>query len=315
MLYRDWRCVFLLLLDDMLKEFRYDMKIRNLTPRTIKTSYNSTAKFFKYCKEEFRIEDLDDLKSIHIKSYVEYLQKLKRSEVYINSILKYLKAFFKYCVQEEYILERKNPMKKLNWVKEEKTLIETFNDREVYKMLKVWNYKTFYNARNKAIIAMLIETGIRNLELCTLSLTSVRDSVIKVMGKGRKERYVPISPRLKKILIKYERIRTEYIKDKFITEDAYFLSYRGKRLTIEAVERVVKETGKKANIRANIRCSPHTCRHYYAQFMLKQNVDIYTVSRLLGHSSIDITKIYLRTIRDKEIVEMNNMVSPLMLIK
>lgn len=305
----------MLLLEDLLKEFKYDMKIRNLTPRTIKTSYNSTAKFFKYCKVEFNIEYLEELNAIHIKSYVSYLQNLNRSEVYINSILKYLKAFFKYCIKEEYILERKNPMNKLNWVKERKTLIETFTDREVYKMLKVWDYKTFYNARNKAIIATLIETGIRNLELCTLTLTSVRDSVIKVIGKGRKERYVPISPSLKKILIKYERIRTEYIKDKFINEDAYFLSYRGKRLTVESVERVVKETGKMAHVRKSIRCSPHTCRHYYAQFMLKQNVDIYTVSRLLGHSSIDITKIYLRSIKDEEIVEMNNMVSPLMMLK
>lgn len=134
----------MLLLEDLLKEFKYDMEIRNLTSRTIKTSYNSIAKFLKYCKEKFNIEDLEQLNAIHIKSYVSYLQKLNRSEVYINSILKYLKSFFKYCIKEEYILERKNPMNKLSWVKERKTLIETFTDREVYKMLKVWNYKTFY---------------------------------------------------------------------------------------------------------------------------------------------------------------------------
>ena len=76
----------MLLLEDLLKEFKYDMKIRNLTPRTIKTSYNSTAKFSKYCKVEFNIEDLEELNAIHIKSYVSYLQNLNRSEVYINSI-------------------------------------------------------------------------------------------------------------------------------------------------------------------------------------------------------------------------------------
>lgn len=237
------------LLKDILEEFKYDMKIRNLTSRTIKTAYNSTGKFFKYCSEEFKIEELDELKSIHIKSYIDYLQKLKRSEVYINSILKYLKSFFRYCVKEEYILERQNPINKLNFLKETKTVIETFNDREVYKMLKVWDYKTFYNARNKAIIATLIETGIRNLELCSLNLTDVRENVIKVMGKGRKGRYVPISPSLKKILIKYERMRSEYIKDRFITENAYFLYYRGKRLTIEVIKRVVKETCIKAKVK------------------------------------------------------------------
>lgn len=70
----------------------------------------------------------------------------------------------------------------------------------------------------------------------------------------------------------------------------------------------------KSESKNEIRCSPHTCSHYYAQFMLKQNLDIYTVSRLLGHSNIDITKIYLQSIKDNEIVEMNNMISPLIIL-
>lgn len=146
-------------------------------------------------------------------------------------------------------------------------------------------------------------------------MTDVRDTVILVHGKGNKERYVPISPALKKTFIKYERIKAEYIKNKLIEEDCYFYSYRDKRLTVESIERVVKETGTLAKVRKDLRCSPHTIRHYYAQFMLRQGLDVYTVSRLLGHENIMITKRYLQSLRDEEIVSMSVDTSPLMKLR
>lgn len=292
------------------------MQIKNFSKRTIKTATNSTKAFFVYLDKEFNVNKLDEITHLHIKKYISYMQGLERTESYINSILKYLRMFFRYCMQEEYITEGKNPTTKVKWVKEPKVIIETFTDTEARKMLKQWDFNKFYNARNKAIIATFFETGIRNLELCNLNITDVRDRVILVRGKGNKERYVPISPMLKKILIKYERIRQGYIKNKFIEDDAYFLSRNGKRLTAETTERVVKITGENARIRKEIRCSPHTIRHYFAQFMLsKAKLDLYTVSRLLGHETLTITKRYLQSINDKEIVNMSSNSSPLMILK
>lgn len=304
-----------MLLVDLLKEYKYDMQVRNYSQRTIKTCYNSTLKFMNYCKNEFEVEELEELLPMYLKKYITYLQGLGRSEVYINSIIKYLRGFFKYCVNEEYISDKQNITKKIGWLREKRTIINTFNDKEVEKMLKVWDYKNFYNTRNKTIISMFFETGIRNLELCTLKVLDVRDTVIKVTGKGNKERFVPISPALKKILIKYERIRTEYIKDKYVVADYYFLSYRGNMLTIEAVERAVRETGEMANVRKEIRCSPHTIRHYYCQFLLRQGIDSYTISRLVGHSNTNITKIYLQSLDDEKIVEIGSTVSPMMILR
>ncbi len=86
-------------------------------------------------------------------------------------------------------------------VKGKNTLIKIFNDIEVKRMTKVWDYKNLYNARNKAIIAMLFETSIKNLEVYNLRVNDVRDTVIKVLGKGNKERYLPMNPALKKVLI------------------------------------------------------------------------------------------------------------------
>ena len=182
-------------------------------------------------------------------------------------------------------------------------------------MLDVYKFDSYINARNKCIMAVLFDTGIRNLELCNLSKLDVRESVIFILGKGSKERFVPISPYLKKVMIKYERIRDAYLKDNILHYDNYFLSYRNKPLTTEAVERVVRLAGKEAKVSDNIRCSPHTCRHYYAQSQLRNGLDVYSLSRLLGHETVDITKRYLQGLKDREVLELSVKTSPLMNLK
>lgn len=161
------------------------MKVRNYSQRTIKTCYNSSLKFLTYCKKEFEVEHIEDMMPIYLKQYISYLQGLGRSEVYINSIIKYLRGFFKYSVKEEYISEKQNIMSKVKWLRQKKVLIRTFNDAEVGNMIKVWNYKNFYNARNKAIIAMLFETGIRNNELCNLRLLGCKGNSYKGIRQGQ----------------------------------------------------------------------------------------------------------------------------------
>lgn len=86
-------------------------------------------------------------------------------------------------------------------------------------------------------------------------------------------------------------------------------------MTGEAVERVVKMCGTAAKIRDDIRCSPHTCRHYFAQVQLRNGLDVYSLSRLLGHENITITKRYLQGIKDDSIIEMSVKTSPLMNLK
>lgn len=302
-----------LLLEDAVKEFMFELQVKNYSVRTMKGYRNNLNKFIEYCKQEFEIEKLDEVSHLHIKKYFQYLLLKGRSPIYVNTILKNIRSFFKYCYKEEYI--NRNIALKVDWQREEKTVIKTFNDDEVLKMLNVYKEKKYVDIRNKCIMAVLFDTGIRNLELCTLGMLDIKETVIYIKGKGRKERVVPISPMLKKILIKYERAREEYIKDSFIREDAYFLSYRGKRMTGEAVERIVKICGEEARIRKDIRCSPHTCRHYYAQAQLRNGLDVYSLSRLLGHESINITKRYLQGIQDESIIEMSVKTSPLMNLK
>lgn len=302
----------MLILQDVIKEFIFEIKLRNYSERTIKGYKNNILKFARYMENEFEIVEIEDITHIHIKRYLNFLKENGLTEVYINTILKNLRSFYKYCFTEGYCL---NIALKVGWLRERKVIIKTFSDDEIRKMMDVYNYSSYIHARNKCIMAILIDTGIRNFELCQLKITDMRETVIYIMGKGKKERVVPISPYLKKIMIKYERIREGYLKNNTLHYDNYFLSYRNKPLTIEAVERIVRLCGERANVNKNIRCSPHTLRHYFAQAQLKNGLDVYSLSRLLGHENVTITKRYLQGLKDKEVLELGVKSSPLMNLK
>lgn len=297
-----------MLLDNVIKEFIYEIRCKNYTEKTIKGYRNNLNKWCKYCNDELKVYELEEINQLHIKKYLNLLKNKGLSESYINTILKNIRSFYKYCVKEEYCL---NTSKKVDWIKEPKKIIQTFTDVEVKKMLNYYNMRSYLGARNKCIMAVLFDTGIRNSELCNLKITDVRETTIYIFGKGRKERIVPISPKLKKVMIKYERIRNAHLQDNILNYDNYFLSFRYKPLTVEAIERIVKECGKHI-VRDYIRCTPHTCRHYFAQAQLRNGLDVYSLSRLLGHEDISITKRYLQGLQDEKINEMGTQTSPLM---
>lgn len=195
--------------------------------------------------------------------------------------------------------------------REPKVLIKTFNDDEVRSLLSVFDYSTFLSARNKMVLAIAFDTGARNTEICEIKREDIRDNVILLHGKGNKERNVPISPYLHKVMLKYERMRDYYFDDKVLHYDNYLLSRTGRPLTKEALEHIFNQANQQAKVRDNIRCSPHTARHYFAQACLRNGLDLYSVSRLLGHENINITKRYLQSLEDHNIVEMAAKASPL----
>ena len=295
-----------------LNEYLLDLKLRNCTARTIKTMKNNMSLLFNWIESEYKITEIEDIKRNHIKGYLQYKQSLGLKPTYINGIIKNIKAFFNYLVREEYI--DRSPSEKISLQKEEKVLIQTFSPDEVKRMIDVYSSPNFLSARNKCIITMLFDTGLRNYELCSIKCDNIKERTILIHGKGNKQRLVPISPILRKTMLKYEAIREHYIKERYQNE-YYFLSQKGKMLTVEAVERVVRKCGVAAHVNEQIRCSPHTCRHTFAQMCLKNGIDIYTVSRLLGHENLSITKRYLQSMKDDIVIDMALESSPLMKLK
>jgi len=303
--------VLFVYLKDLFKEFDYELQVKNYSVRTVKSYRNNNLKFFRYLESEFEIEQLEQIRANHIKSYMLHLKQSGRKETYINGIFKTVRAFFRFCEEEEYVEERDNPIYKVKWMKEKTPVIKTFNDDEIRRMIDVFHAKDYLNLRNKLIIMMFADTGIRCLELCNITHNDVFDTTIKINGKGNRERYIYISQMLKKYLIKYERIKPLYFKDRFVKHNNFFLSFTGQPLTVNGIEYVIKNAGKKANVRPEIRCSPHTIRHYFSQKMLETS-DIYSVSRLLGHEDTSITKRYLQSMEDTKILDMSRSNSPLM---
>lgn len=302
-----------MLLEDILREYIFDCEIRGLSKRTIKGYRNNNLRFFKFLRDELDTIELEKLNSKHIKMYLALLKKQKLTETYANGILKNVRSFLNYCVQEGYITE--NPAHGVKWIREPKVLINTFSDDEVIRMLNAFPPTNYLNTRNNAIVAMFCDTGVRNTELCDIRDYDIRGRYIVIQGKGDKERQVPVTPLLKKYMIKYERMREGYFKDKIIYDDNYFLSRTGRKLTTETNQNVVRKIAKRANVRDEIRCSPHTLRHWYSQAQLKNGLDVYSLSRLLGHETIQITKRYLQSIKDEEILDIATSTSPLMNLK
>lgn len=297
-------------IEDALEEYIFDCRIRKLAPRTISSYKNANLRMIKYISGEFAITELEKVNHRAIQAYINYQTEMKLSETYINRSMVAYKMLFQYCVDEGYIF--KNPMDKIKKQKEPIICIETFNHDEVKRMIQVFKGPRFLDIRNQLIMVMFFDTGIRNSELCNLLVTDIRDTHIHIVGKGNKVRYVPITPTINKCLIRYSRVREEYIKDKIAYQTEYLLlSQKGKRLTPEAMEHILKRAGEAAGVREHIRVSPHTCRHYYAQAQLKNGCDLYTLSKLLGHSKIDTTKRYLQSMHDEDLMKVALKTSPL----
>ena len=301
-----------MLLKDILKEYEYEIKIKNLSPSTFKSYRSILNMFAKYLENEHGVTNVSKISKFHIKHYIVSLKQKGLKPSSVNTHIRAIKAFLSFCVKEDYI----NKVDKIGLLKENNGIIQSFNNEEIKSMVNYFKMNNFLNARNKCIVATLLDTGIRVGELCNLKINDVGEtSIIVVEGKGKKTRVLPISPSLKKIMIKYERIRDNYATKYYFNVENYFISRTGKPLTNEGVQLMIKKLEQNISIRKNIRCSPHTFRHTACQQMLMNGADIYTVSRIMGHSNLLITKRYLRSIQDDEIADMFQGFSTLMNIK
>ena len=288
-------------LRDAIEEYKLDCKVRQLADKTIDNYSKQLGYLERYLRDEYAIVQLEDVTSAHIKRFLLEKEEQGRKPRYINDLLKVFKCFFKYCVEESYL--KTSPATRVRNVKQPKVLIRTFSEDEILKILNRFKGNDFLNLRNKAIMAIFFDTGMRLTEVLTLRIDQIRDDHVVVWGKGSKERVVPFSPYLARVLMKYRIARDAYFTAQNITPQSYvFVSYRGKKLTQEGVAKFMKKAAAEVGIREDIRVSPHTCRHTFAHLQLKNGLDIYSLSRLMGHENIAITQRYLEGIRNDEVL-------------
>ena len=288
-----------MLLTDAAKEFEFNCQCRKLSDKTIRNYGKLIGYLLDYLKERHKVLCLEDVRPMYIKAYLMMLQERGAKPQYINDQLKAFKVLFRYLYEEGYtdsiLTER------IKNVKQPKTIIKTFTEQEVKKMTEYYSGHTFMEVRNRLMLMTFFDTGIRVSELIDLKLSQVKDEYILIHGKGDKERVVPKSPLLNKWMFKYLSTRENFFAYRRVPENV-FLSRNGRPMTTEAIHRVIKIAGKAVGVSRDIRVSPHTCRHTFAQMQLKNGLDLYSLSRLMGHSSISITQRYLEGLRDFEVL-------------
>ena len=174
-------------------------------------------------------------------------------------------------------------------------LPEVLSIEDIEKMINAYQHDDFLNSRNKTIIDVLYSTGCRVSELCNINLSDLDlvDNSLKLKGKGSKQRIVPIGSELKLNLLKYLKIRENFINSK---GEPLFLTKSRNNLDRTAVFRIIKSTALKASLDTNIH--PHTLRHSAATHMLEGGCDLRTVQEFLGHSSVSTTQIYTKVTKE-----------------
>lgn len=284
-----------------------EIEIRRYTKSTLRVYRNKLNAFNLFLIAELGITSTDEITPATVKQYTHYLMKKGVKGNTVNSNLKTVKSFIQYCFDEDYGGFNTNKSR-FKWVKEDKPVIKTFTNRDVKRMLENTRGNDFVSLRDTAILTLFFETGIRAMELFELKKENIHDDYILINGKNQKQRVVPVTPILRKALIRYERVKEVYFEDRRAAE-YYFLSSRGNQLTNSTIGALVKRCGQAVK---GVRVSPHTCRHFFAQQQIKMGVDIYTISRLLGHENISITQIYLNSLDNQDLIKMTKNNSVLM---
>ena len=275
--------------DSSIENFKNYLKLeRGLSMNSIKSYEFDLIQFKNFMIENDINESPKTCSSSSVKTYLYKNFSNKKSRSQARSISA-LKSFFNYLLFEGEI--NSSPLNDIESPKIENKLPEVLTEDEIKRLISSVNLDSEFGQRNKTIIEVLYGTGIRVSELTDLKLSNIffDENILKVTGKGNKERFVPLgkiaSIEIKKYLNDRDKLK---INSKF--SDILFLNRYGRQLTRSMIFKVINDYSKNAKIDKKI--SPHTLRHSYATHLLKNGADLRTIQLILGHESITTTEIY-----------------------
>ena len=258
---------------------------KGLSPNTVDSYISDLKKLSLYLQDS-------EISQQSIENYFLDISDFNYSTSTKKRFYSSIKNFLKYLDEEENILQIKISELRLKSIRK---LPEVLSVEDIEKMINAYQHDDFLNSRNKTIIDVLYSTGCRVSELCNINLSDLDlvDNSLKLKGKGSKQRIVPIGSELKLNLLKYLKIRENFINSK---GEPLFLTKSRNNLDRTAVYRIIKSTALKASLDTNIH--PHTLRHSAATHMLEGGCDLRTVQEFLGHSSVSTTQIYTKVTKE-----------------
>ena len=269
--------------DSNLRSFlNYLLVDKGLSNNTVKAYEADISSFFQWLdNEDLKYKNLQE---DHINQYISFLFQRKMRSSSVNRKISSIKSFYIFLVKRNFL--KNSPLNDLVTPKQEKYLPESMSEAEVDKLLNSPDVSNKIENRDKAMIEMLYATGMRISELVNLKMTDVdmKRCVVKVFGKGSKERLVPFGETALDSLKSYLNDREQS------SSKEIFLSNRGKKMTRVAFWQRVKIYLIRENLKNSI--SPHTLRHAFATHLLNRGADLRSVQLLLGHSDLSTTQIY-----------------------
>lgn len=270
---------------DYLDYLKFEKK---LSKNTLDSYENNLQQFTNYFKEK----NILLLKETDIKEFISKLDKSAKTKAHYLTVLN---SFYNFLCDEEKI--QKNPCENIKQPKLPKTLPNYLTIEEVDKLLDL-RLDNPLAYRNKAMLELLYSTGVRISELIELKLHNIdfTDELIRVIGKGSKERIIPLGEEAIKYLSMYvNQYRNLILKTK--TSDYLFINNFGNKITRQGFFKIIKKECKNHGIEKNV--SPHTLRHSFATHLLNNGADLRVIQELLGHSDIATTQIYTHISKEK----------------
>lgn len=273
--------------DRLINDFKNYLELeRNYSNNTSLSYVKDVTLFSDFIKKDLLLVDKLDIE--------KYIRSLNKSSKTISHVISSLKSFYNYYMRMGNI--KSNPTDEIDRPKIEKKIPEFLTLEEVSSLLN-FEVNNEFEARNKAILELLYSSGLRISELTSLELSNIDldECLVRVMGKGSKERIVPLGDYAIDALKEYIYFYRPMLNKN--NSSYVFLNNRGGILSRQFIFKVIKEECIKKGIRKNV--SPHTLRHTFATHLLKNGADLRIIQELLGHENLSTTQIYTHLTNDK----------------
>ncbi|MBE6144300.1 MAG: site-specific tyrosine recombinase XerD [Firmicutes bacterium] len=281
---------------ELFKDFyNYLLFDKNYSINTISSYINDLYNFLNFFNPNGQEKDLYKLKETDIRNYIKNLKTNNISDRSIARKISTLKTYYKYLIITKKI--NNNPLEFIIIPKQKKTLPTVLSIEEILILLDI-PLNNHYDYRNKAMLELMYATGLRISELINLKLSNVdlELNLIKTIGKGNKERIIPIGDYATEYLKEYiYNHRLKFIKK--YNSEYVFLNKSGTNISRQMFFKIIQNLAKQKNIKTKF--SPHTLRHSFATHMLEYGADLRTIQELLGHSNISTTQIYTHLSTEK----------------
>lgn len=269
---------------------------KSLSDNSVEAYLRDIEKFTDFLQESSALKTPSDIDLKNLQQFIKWIGELGMTASSQSRIISGIRSFYQYCSVENIIT--KDPTVLLETPKLKRKLPDVLSFEEIENIISKIDLSTPEGGRNKAILETMYSCGLRVSEAVNLKISCLYLDVgfIRVIGKGDKERLVPIGTSAIKYINIYRKDIRIHISVKPASEDILFLNRRGSKLTRVMIFLILKDLAKKAGITKNI--SPHTLRHSFATHLVEGGANLRAVQEMLGHESITTTEIYTHLDRE-----------------